>query len=53
VYEPVTQCELLGLTIEDESGMKFVTCPECGMKFELDSGHLKQGDIDPKLLKCT
>ena len=45
--------QLLGLTIEDENELKSVTCPECGMKFELDTGHLKQGDIDLKLLKCS
>lgn len=45
--------QLVGLEIREESGSKVVTCPECGNRIELNTGHITEADIDPQLLRCS
>ncbi|MCA9274471.1 MAG: hypothetical protein KDA29_00440 [Phycisphaerales bacterium] len=45
--------QLLGLTIEREEQSAFVTCPECGNRVELNTGHIMEGDVDPHILRCS
>jgi len=42
--------QLIGLTIQEADDVKFVTCPECGNHTKLNTGHITEADIDPKLL---
>ena len=42
--------QLVGLTIESAGHMKFVVCPECGNRTELNRGHITEADINPELL---
>lgn len=42
--------QLIGLTIQGAGDVKFVTCPECGKRSTLNTGHITEADIDPKLL---
>jgi hypothetical protein len=45
--------QLIGLEIQHDSASKFVTCPECGNRIELNTGHITEADIDPQLLRCS
>ncbi len=45
--------QLIGLTIQEADGVKFVTCPECGNHTMLNTGHITEADIDPQLLRCS
>lgn len=45
--------QLIGLEIQSISDSKFVTCPECGNRIELNTGHITEADIDPQLLRCS
>jgi len=42
--------QLVGLTIEEDDHTKFVLCPECGYRTELNRGHITEADINPELV---
>lgn len=45
--------QLIGLTVQENDGVKFVTCPECGNQTKLNTGHISEADIDPKQLAAS
>lgn len=43
--------QLVGLTIVEKQGSKHVLCPECGTPTELNTGSLREADINPEMLR--
>jgi len=47
---PECNYNLIGLIAFGESENRMVQCPECGVRIELNVGHITESDIDPTRL---
>lgn len=45
--------QLRGLEIHSTEHGKHVICPECGTPTQLNTGHISEADIDPKILRSS